>query len=188
MKPGEKIKLQRDIKELTLSEVAQNAQIEEKLLVDIEKGEVDPPLGILIKLAKVLGVRPGTFLDDQQEKGVVVTKKGEEKSLSKMNASGNHEVENLAYLSLARQKSNRNMDPFLIEVLPDHESSRQTFSAHEGEEFIYVLKGSIEVIYGKEVYHLETGDSIYYDSIIDHRVKSLNNDKALVLAVVYLPV
>ncbi|MGQ1889879.1 cupin domain-containing protein [Thermophagus sp. OGC60D27] len=188
MKPGEKIKLEREFKKLGLSEVAENAQLDEKQLMAIENGEVEPSLGILIKLARVLGVRPGTFLDDQHEKGVVVTKKGDTKSLSNMNASGMKEVKNLAFLSLARQKSDRNMDPFLIEVLPEHMNPEQPFSAHEGEEFIFVLEGCIEVIYGKETYRLEAGDSIYYDSIIDHRVSSLNNEKALVLAVVYLPV
>ena len=41
-------------------------------------------------------------------------------------------------------------------------------SSHEGEEFLYVLEGTIEVIYGQNNYVLETGDSIYYDSIVSH--------------------
>ncbi len=45
-------------------------------------------------------------------------------------------------------------------------------SSHEGEEFLYVLEGTIEVIYGQNNYVLETGDSIYYDSIVSHHVHS----------------
>jgi len=188
MKPGEKIKLQRTEKELGLPEVAERAGIDEKQLAGIESGKVEPSLGTLIKLARVFGARLGTFLDDQQEKGVVVTKKGENTPSGSMNATGTNEVENLAFSSLACQKSNRHMDPFLIEVFPGDEVSGQKFSAHEGEEFIYVLSGSIEVAYGRETHRLDEGDSIYYDSIVEHRVRVLNNEKALVLAVVYLPV
>jgi transcriptional regulator with XRE-family HTH domain len=186
MKPGEKIKLQREDKKFNLSEVAQRAQLDQEHLEKIESGEVTPSLGILIKLARVLGVRPGTFLDDEEEKGVVVTRKENSESPDHMNASGSEARENLDFTSLARQKSNRSMDPFLIEVHPG-DTKEPKFSTHEGEEFIYVLEGRVEVVYGKEIHILKAGDSIYYDSIVDHSVNAVE-ERALVLAVVYLPV
>jgi len=187
MKPGEKIKLQREDKKLDLKEVAQRTQLDEGQLIKIESGEVAPALGTLIKLARVFGVRLGTFLDDQEKRGAVVTRKDEIDSIGNMNASGSQSRQNLAFSSLARQKADRHMEPFLIEVLPD-ETGEHKFSAHEGEEFIYVLEGTVEIAYGQELHVLDTGDSIYYDSIVEHRVKAVNGQKALVLAVVYLPV
>jgi transcriptional regulator with XRE-family HTH domain len=186
MKPGEKIRLQREEKKLELKEVAQRAQLEEGQLMKIESGEVAPALGTLIKLARVFGVRLGTFLDDQEKNGAVVTRKNENLPSGNVNVSGSQKRENLAFSSLARQQGDRHMDPFLIEVLPE-DLSDQGFSAHEGEEFIFVLNGTIEVKYGKETHILNAGDSIYYDSIVDHRIKAMNDEKALVLAVVYLP-
>ncbi len=186
MKPGEKIKLQREDKKLGLQEVAQRTQLDEQQLARIEAGEVAPSLGTLIKLARVFGVRLGTFLDDQQEQGAVITRKGENGSSDNMNAAGSQPHENLAFSSLARQKSDRHMDPFLIEVKPG-DAVNSVSSSHEGEEFLYVLKGALEVTYGKEKYELKEGDTIYYDSIVDHKICATGNENALVLAVVYLP-
>jgi transcriptional regulator with XRE-family HTH domain len=186
MKPGEKIKLQREDKKFDLSEVAQRTQLNQVQLEKIESGEVTPSLGVLIKLARVLGVRPGTFLDDEEEQGVVVTRRDNSESPDHMNASGSEARENLDFTSLARQKRDRNMDPFLIEVHPG-DTNEPKFSAHEGEEFIFVLEGRVEVVYGKETHMLNEGDSIYYDSIVDHSVNAIG-ERALVLAVVYLPV
>jgi len=60
-------------------------------------------------------------------------------------------------------------------------------SSHEGEEFIYVLQGKVEINYGKEIYLLSEGDSIYLDSIVAHNVHAAANQKAKILGVVYYP-
>ena len=56
-----------------------------------------------------------------------------------------------------------------------------------GEEFIYVLRGRMEISYGKNTYLLEEGDSIYYDSIVPHHVHGYQGEAAQILAVVYTP-
>jgi quercetin dioxygenase-like cupin family protein len=78
------------------------------------------------------------------------------------------------------------MEPFLIDIKP---SSRNEpiLSSHEGEEFIFVLQGSITINYGKEIHILHKGDSIYYDSIVYHLVSALNGEPAQIVAVVYTP-
>ena len=60
-------------------------------------------------------------------------------------------------------------------------------SAHEGEEFIYVFSGEVEIVYGAETYRLSVGDSIYYDSIVAHNVHCRGDRPAQILAVVYAP-
>ena len=69
------------------------------------------------------------------------------------------------------------MEPFLIEIAP----------SEEGEDFIYVLNGVVEINYGKNTYILEEGDSIYYDSIVAHHVHAAADNKARILGVVYTP-
>ena len=78
------------------------------------------------------------------------------------------------------------MEPFLIDIKPSG-SSKMTPSSHEGEEFLYVLKGSITVLYGLDKFVLNTGENIYYDSVVEHLVTSANDEPAQVLAVVYTP-
>ena len=78
------------------------------------------------------------------------------------------------------------MEPFLIDIAS---STGVDFilSTHEGEEFIYVLEGIVEINYGKNTYILEEGDSIYYDSIVAHHVHAGTGSTAKILAVVYTP-
>ena len=78
------------------------------------------------------------------------------------------------------------MEPFIIDIQPSEEKEF-TLSAHEGEEFIYVMEGVVEIAYGKTTYTLNEGDSIFYDSIVNHHVHGGNNKAAKILAVVYTP-
>ncbi len=64
------------------------------------------------------------------------------------------------------------MEPFVIDVHPTV-SEDCMFSIHEGEEFIYVLTGKIQISYGPDVYILSPGDSIYYDSTTPHEVRAV---------------
>ena len=61
------------------------------------------------------------------------------------------------------------MEPFIIDVMPTQDTDF-VLSSHEGEEFIMVMEGVMEISYGKNTYLLEEGDSIYYDSIVPHHV------------------
>ena len=186
MNPGEKIKLLREEKQLSLTDLAQRVQLEDYQLQSIEDCSVAPSLGVLIKLSRTLGVRLGTFLDDQINTGVAITRKGEAESTISLSSAESARKDNLDFFSLASRKSDRHMEPFLVEIKPGEPSS-PIASTHEGEEFIYVLKGSIAITYGMDEHVLVEGDSIYLDSIVRHLVRSANGEKALLLAVVYLP-
>lgn len=73
------------------------------------------------------------------------------------------------------------MEPYIL--YPDFEYS--TVFQHEGEEFFYVLEGSIEFIYGDEKYILEAGDCMYFDAHIPHTGLSKGDKKAKVLIIIY---
>jgi glyoxylate utilization-related uncharacterized protein len=90
----------------------------------------------------------------------------------------------LSFYSLAKGKSGRSMEPFIVDVRPGS-GSQQGLSTHEGEEFIYVLQGEVEIRYGSDNFRLVAGDSIYCDSIVPHHVGS--SAPAKVLAVIYAP-
>jgi quercetin dioxygenase-like cupin family protein len=76
------------------------------------------------------------------------------------------------------------MEPFVVDVRPT-QGTEAPSSSHEGEEFIHVLEGEIELRYGADVIALRTGDSVYYDSIVPHLVRSAA--PARILAVIYAP-
>ena len=91
------------------------------------------------------------------------------------------------YHSLSRSKTDRHMEPFIIDIDENNETSFNQ-SAHEGEEFIMVMKGMVEITYGKNTYILEEGDTIYYDSIVPHHVHAYEGQTARILAVIYTPI
>jgi len=88
---------------------------------------------------------------------------------------------------LAASKAGRHMEPFLIDIKPSSVYN-PILSSHEGEEFIFVLQGSVRIDYGTETQVLYKGDSIYYDSIVDHLVSAIDDEPAQIVAVVYTPI
>lgn len=184
---GEKIRHIRESKHLSVQEIADRTSMSAEQIENIENNQVFPSLAPLIKIARVLGVRLGTFLDDQTELGPVITRKENiDGNIIRFANNAPHDKRNMEYHSLSQDKSGRHMEPFLIDIHPSKEVSF-ILSTHEGEEFIYVLEGIIEINYGKNTYILEEGDSIYYDSIIAHHVHAGNGSKARILGVVYTP-
>ena len=75
------------------------------------------------------------------------------------------------------------MEPFLVTLEPAETDEER--SNHDGQEFIFVLQGEMEVRLGEERHLLESGDSIYYDSTVPHLVKCHGSEKTKILAVLY---
>ncbi len=183
---GEKIKQIREMKKVSIEELAARSGMEISMVQKIEQEKNVPSLAPLVKIARALGVRLGTFLDDSDSYGPVVVRSGEYHKGARFTSQTSEAREHLNFFSLAFDKAGRNMEPFIVDIEPGLQSDYM-LSSHEGEEFIYVLEGEIEINYGKEVYRLAKGDSIYLDSIVLHNVHAGNNNSAKILAVVYAP-
>lgn len=183
---GKKIKEFRDFRQISRDDLALKANLDIRQLEDIEEKGVIPSLGHLIKISRAMGVRIGTFLDDQDHIGPIVVKAGAEKASRSFSTKNDSSREHLNFFSLAQDKAGRHMEPFIVEIEPSKDSDYK-LSSHEGEEFIYVLEGSIEINYGKDVIQIDKGDTIYLDSIVAHNVHAAKNQPARILAVVYTP-
>ncbi|SHF07455.1 transcriptional regulator, XRE family with cupin sensor [Mariniphaga anaerophila] len=184
---GEKIKKYREFRQISRKDLALKANLDEEQLEKVEDKGVMPSLGHLIKISRALGVRIGTFLDGQEQIGPAIMRAGEEKSSMSFSTKDDSTREHLNFFSLAQDKAGRHMEPFIVDIEPSKESDYK-LSSHEGEEFMYVLEGSIEVNYGKDVFQINKGDTIYLDSVVEHNVHAANNQPAKLLAVVYTPV
>jgi len=187
VRTGAKIATLRDSLGLSAAELAERCGCDVATIDQLEAGDIAPSLAPLIKITRALGVRLGTLVDDDTAIGPVVTRggtaglTGRVRDLETGAGSGR-----LDFYSLAEGKSNRHMEPFLIEITPGAEAA-PSLSTHEGEEFIYVLEGSVEIEYGKDTISLQVGDSVYYDSIVPHEVRAAEASSAKILAVVYAP-
>ena len=184
---GEKIKSLRESRSISMEELAQRSGLALEQIERIE-GNIDlPSLAPLIKIARVLGVRLGTFLDDQDETGPAICRKAEAGDSISFSNNAIQSRKHMEYHSLAKAKSDRHMEPFIIDVDATDDIDF-VLSSHEGEEFIFVMEGVMEVCYGKNTYLLEAGDSIYYDSIVPHQVHAFQWQRAKILAVIYTPI
>lgn len=184
---GEKIKSLRESRSITVAELAQRSGMAIEQVERIENNIDLPSLAPLIKIARVLGVRLGTFLDDNEEAGPALCHKEEMTDSISFSNNAIHSRKHMDYHSLARSKAGRHMEPFIIDVNPTDDNDF-VLSSHEGEEFIYVLQGRMEISYGKHIYLLDEGDSIYYDSIVPHHVHGYEGRPAKILAIIYTPV
>ena len=185
---GHKIKSIRESKNLSIEEISERSGLSLDQINSIENDQNLPSLGPLIKIARALGVRLGTFMDDNDALGPVVCRAADRERDSSISFSNDaaDARKHMEYHPLAKQKAGRHMEPFVIDINPTDDRDFQ-LSAHEGEEFIYVMSGEVEVDYGKEKYTLKEGDSIFYDSIVKHHVHGAPGKSAKILAVVYIP-
>lgn len=181
---GEKIKQIREFQNVSLEELGARSGLSVELIKQIEDAQAYPSLSPLIKIARALGVRLGTFLDDDVSSNCVLVKKDEHRKTVRF-TSKETKVGDLDFEPLGYNKRDRYMEPFLITADPE-ESKEPLISSHEGEEFLYVLEGELVVTYGKDTYILEPGDSIYYDSVVPHNVRA-GARPAKFVAVVYTP-
>ena len=187
---GERIAEIRKTYSISREDLSQRSGVSTDLIAKIEDDGHIPDLAPLIKISRGLGVRLGTLLDDNDKLGPVISRAGESASLSRFKTglpegaadSGHH---GMSFNALAADKTGRHMEPFIVTIEAD---ANQEKSAHEGEEFIYVLEGTLALEYGMDKETLNTGDSVYYDSIVPHRVYSANSNTVKILAVVYTPV
>ena len=183
---GDRIKQLRESKAIPLESMSERSGLDMEQLTRIEQNIDLPSLAPLIKVARVLGVRLGTLLDDQSNLGPVVTRSGHYTESFSFSTNDTQSRQHMDYYSLSAAKTGRHMEPFMIQVQPVS-GNGFSLSSHEGEEFIYCMEGAIEITYGKQTYRLETGDSIYYDSIVAHHVHAADERGARILAVVYTP-
>ena len=179
---GERIKKLRELKKLSLGDVAQRSGISAQILESIEADATAPPLGTLTKLARALEMKMGYLLTAGEPKPFVITRKDERKPVSR-HAAEQQSKYGYSYLSLSPGMRDRNMEPFLVTLSPT--SEEVPGSVHEGEEFIYVLEGEMEVVIGEHREVLYPGDTIYYHSSIPHVVKCHQGKPSKILAVLF---
>ena len=180
---GERIKSLREIRGLSLKEVADRTGFSTALLSQMENHLVSPSLGTIIKLAKTFGIQVGDFFGETRREPFTIVRKDERKRVSRF-ASKDGVAYGYSYESLGFDKKDRHMEPFIVTLEPATLKSSKT-STHDGEEFIFVLEGAMEVILGDHRDILYPGDSIYYDSNVPHRVQCHEGNITKILAVLY---
>lgn len=176
---GKRIKSLREDKGMSIQELARMTGFDAELLSQIESREVYPQLGTLIKLSKSLDAAFGQLICGEGDKPYSITRMKDQKAIAR---STSHKGKHIySYKGLAPEVKGRHMEPLIVQL---QESPEKELSSHDGEEFIYVLHGSVLLEIGDDHFELDPGDSAYYLSNIPHWIAS-KSENATILAVIY---
>jgi transcriptional regulator with XRE-family HTH domain len=164
-----KIRQIRQDQGLTLAQLGAKAGLSKGLLSRIESNQSSPPIATLSKIAQGLGVPIGVFFEDETEPPhrYFVTRRTERRQLVKPGTKIG-----FSYFSLSNRKPPFVMDAFVLHHAPFKKEPRLLFD-HPGEEFLLVLKGEMELVYGQEKIRLNPGDAIHFDPSVPHRAQNV---------------
>jgi quercetin dioxygenase-like cupin family protein/DNA-binding transcriptional regulator YiaG len=178
---GDRIRRVRERHGLTIGDLSNRTGVDINTLKRTESGEMIPALGQLVRIGRALDMKMGYFISPGIDRLMTIVRKNERQPISRYGETKSTQY-GYFYESLAPEKANRLMEPFVITLMP---TDKEEFSNHAGQEFLYVLEGEMKVQVGDHVEFLKPGDAVYYDSNQPHLVKCVGSNVTKVLAVLY---
>ena len=173
---GAKMRQLRQVKQVSLETLANKTGYAQRYLKEVEEGVVIPSVSAVIQIAKALSIDSGSFLSAEEQ----------EKSEKRRRESFLKRTQAYAYKTLTPDAQTKHMKAFLVAIDP-HQDHKMVEYRHEGEEFVYVLKGQIEVIVGEKTNLVKKDETLHFDSGITHKLRNLSNEEAKLLVVIYTP-
>jgi transcriptional regulator with XRE-family HTH domain len=166
---GLHIRKLRQLQHQTLQNIADKCGFTKSLLSKIESGKVVPPMSTLVKIACALNTNMADLMAEGDNIDCIFIPsdhKGVEPVLT---------VSGYKVLPLAVEFRQKRMQPMLFTIRP--EDLNDKVNSHPGEEYIYVLEGTMEFRVGTKVFILHTGDSLFFNSVIDHYITQVLSDQ-----------
>ncbi|MGQ7944197.1 helix-turn-helix domain-containing protein [Flavobacterium sp. WC2509] len=159
---GERIRILRINQNRTLQEVADSCGLSKSMISKIENNKTIPSVATLVKIASTLGTTISGLLEQDGWDKAIVTSRKEAVEKLVMTEKG------YLIFPYASEYHEKKMQPFLFvarkgEVIP-HQLS------HEGEEFVFVVEGTMKMQIGDTEYILKTGDSLYFNALQKHGI------------------
>lgn len=175
---AERIKEIREISGISAETLAKKLEIPIDIYLNYESGNSDIPVGVIFEISEMFSVELSVMLGGDNPKlriyGVVRNGKG-----LKLERRKQYKYESLAYNFIQK-----NSEPFMVTIDPQDENALMEFNSHPGQEFNYVIKGTMMAIIDGHEIILSEGDSIYFNSGYKHAMRALNNQQVKFLAIV----
>ena len=159
--------------------LAEAAQLSPPLISRIENGLVRPSIATLELIAQSLKVDIGYFFRDEEKQQFVISYRGGRKNVPSQRG---YDIE-----TLVEEMENHFMDPAIVSLKGKEEEDNVELAMHEGQEFMYVLEGKVEVILGSKRFVLKQGDAAYWNGNVPHKGISLSRKPAKTLNVHLVP-
>jgi len=169
---GQRIREMRKKLNMDLNQLAEKTGHSPEYLQDLEEGKVSPPVGALIQISRALAVDSASLLAED--------KKAERKK------SHLKRTQAYSYKSLTPDAEDKHIWAYLVTLDPKKQHEMVAYK-HEGEEFVYVIEGRVEIEVGEDVHELKRGASLHFNSVIPHKLRNLSTKQTKLLVVVYTP-
>ncbi|MBW2557783.1 MAG: helix-turn-helix transcriptional regulator [Deltaproteobacteria bacterium] len=183
-KIGKKIKSLRELRGLTLEELAKKTDFTKGYLSRLENSKKAPPVATILTIATALNVKISDVFgeDENKEDSIIsIVRKNERLVMARPGTLfGYH------YESIVHEYRNKGIEAFLL-TRPVDPSWKPILFKHEGEELLFVLEGSTEFHYGDQLYILRAGDCACFDSSVKHYGKALGKKGVKMLVIVIPP-
>lgn len=174
---GHRIKELRILYGLTQQELADRLELSKGFISQLERNLTSPSVGTLLDVIQILGTTPAEFFADDEPEQVVFK---HEDYFEKEDTERHSRIE---WLVPNAQKDS--MEPVRLTLSPGGTSD--VYLPHVGEEFGYVLKGSIRIYYGTKTHHAKQGESFYLKSGKKHHIENHGKSDAVVIWVTTPP-
>ena len=173
---GLRLRELREINGFTEEELAKRLNMKTEDYCKYEEGETDFSFSFMFNVATIFGVDVFNLLSGNSPvlSDCAVVRNGHEFFIKKEGA--------YVYKHLAFTFKNKKSEPFFVMSMPGEEDTE--LHSHEGQEFNFVLSGSMKFKIGNMSYDLNKGDSVYFNSAIPHGIKVLGDKPVKFLAVV----
>ncbi|MEG0049754.1 MAG: XRE family transcriptional regulator [Clostridia bacterium] len=167
----------REISDYTVEQMADALQVPVEDYRRYESGEVDMPISFLVKIGEVFHVDMTEMLTGEAPRLNVfsVTRAGKGQEINRH--------DQYIYKNLAYNFVHRKIEPLYVTVPPDVNRTLAP-NSHDGQEFDYILSGTMHMVIGKNDLVLHPGDSVYYDSHTPHAMQALGEEPVHFLAMV----
>ncbi|MGL4519760.1 MAG: helix-turn-helix domain-containing protein [Phocaeicola sp.] len=168
----------RESLNLTVQEVATRCQLSEERYLALESGTTDLSISTLQIIARSYNIALEVLMFGEEPKmnSYFITRKDHGISVER--------TKSYQYQSLASGFQNHQAAPFMVTVEPKPEATPLTYNSHPGEEFIHVTEGKLQINIGERELFLHQGDSIYFDSNLQHGMKALEGKRVQFLTVI----
>jgi len=171
---GARLKKLREGHDWSIEVLAEATGQTPDFIQEVEDNTISPPVGFLLRLSTALNVDPGTFL--RKEEQVAIRDRRLEAYVRR--------TQNYSYQTLTEGSATDHLRAFMVTIEP-HDTHKPVAYKHEGEEFIYVISGELELTLDKKNHVLKPGEHQHFNSYIPHRLKSLSNEPTRCLVVLY---
>jgi len=168
----------REISDISCEEMAQALGLDEELYRQYETGQADIPISVLIACGEKFNVEVGALLTGGDPKLVMYSLTRDGKGVDIARSFG------YKYQSLAYNFAGKVAEPFLVTVDPHQEHTPVSQNSHSGQEFDFVLEGTLRLVINDNELILNAGDSVYFNSIYPHGMQAVGEKPVKFLAIV----